>query len=160
MTAPMSYTGFSVVVNPTALTDAAAKISGTDPKNIGGWIGEILQSLQRIGETLTNLKVGWAGQTADEAEAFGTKWQLAAQQLFGGTGDAADGSLVRVAVAIAAAGNNYNHAEDGISQMLSQLIQGMQPGPASSDDSGFPAYIPPPAEETTLPWQGAVSETF
>lgn len=167
MTAPMIYNGFSVVVTPSDLTTAAINMLGTDPtrarlgqyggNTIGGWIGDLIDCVKRIDDAVVGLKLGWAGQTADEAQAFSTRWQGAMQKLFGAPGDEIDGTLSRVAMAIGSAGKNYDQTEDGIGQMLKQLVSGMQPAAASGDDT---AYIPPPGNPVNQPWQGAVSETF
>lgn len=157
MSAPMDYTGLTISLAPHDLTAAAAEIVGTDTKTIGGWIGDIVQSLKKIDDALKGLKLSWAGNTAAEVEAFSTRLQGATQMMFGGSGDAVDGSVSRLAMAIGVSGNNYNAAEDGINKILNEMISAFQPSTSPSDNT---AYIPPPSSETTLPWQGAVSEIF
>jgi hypothetical protein len=164
MTAPALYNNFNITVTPEDLKRAGVDISGADKSKTGGWVGEIVDNLEAIGEAITDLKLGWAGETAEEAKAFFDTWTMAMYRLFGSKKYPKDGTLGVIGSALQYAGNNYDAAEDYIVNTFSALSTALSPTYSSGGDitAGSPstAYLPPPAIWTTEWWQGAVSEVF
>jgi hypothetical protein len=125
---------------------------------LGGWIGKIGESLDKIDKALEPLKRGWVGDSATEAKAFFDEWTAAMVGLFGTKQRPQDGALVLVATALMASANNYNVAEDFMIKALGGFNQGITPTP--SGGGSHTTYIAPPGVWTTEWWQGAVSEVF
>lgn len=158
MTAPLVYNDLSVIVTSQDLATAATLIAGADPKEVGGWIKDIQDSLAKIFAAIKGLKLGWAGKTSDEAQAFFDQWDTAMNMLFGSKEHPAEGTLVQVATALLSSANNYNSSEDFIIKLFGTFNQGITPAPGAVSDPT--AYVPPPATWITEWWQGAVSEVF
>lgn len=98
-------------------------------------VAEILASLDSIMKTVKDLDLGWAGATAQEAQDFGDQWYAAMVNLFGSSGQAADGVMNMLVFALLSAGNNYNAAEDAIVQMFSGFGDLLAAGATSGGDS-------------------------
>ncbi|GAA1226426.1 hypothetical protein GCM10009665_16210 [Kitasatospora nipponensis] len=102
---------------------ADATIS-VDPELLLALSKQVLVQLQGIGSdittiftTLKELQLGWAGQTADEAQEFFERLEVCLTALYGAANDKngeQNSMLGRVAAALDIAGNNYLGAEDAI----------------------------------------------
>ena len=164
MIAPAVYNEYSIVVTPEDLKAAGVAIVGNSKTEAGGLVGDIIHNLEEIVDTITELKLGWAGKTSEEAKAFFDTWGDAMKKLFGSKKHPLDGTLALVGAALQSAGNNYNAAESYVIQIFSDLSKGLSPVYTSAGDPqpGSPStdYLPPPKYWTTEWWQGAVSEVF
>jgi uncharacterized protein YukE len=65
-------------------------------------------------QTWNNLKVGWVGTSADEAQAFNDQWTRAVNSLFGSQADPTSGVLQKIANGTVLASINYGEAEDTV----------------------------------------------
>jgi hypothetical protein len=158
MTAPQSYDGISLVVDSDMLNNVSNQLIGGGVGGDGvGMLGHIMDNVLAIEQIMSDLKLGWAGQTSDEAKAFMDKWNAAMTALFGSKDMKNSGSLVRVAMALQGAAFNYANATDGVMSIFQVLADDMAPSTSQSDPT---QTIWPPAVWTTEASQGAVSEVF
>jgi hypothetical protein len=74
----------------------------------------VAQSLTNISNTLNDLKLGWAGKTAEEAQEFGDRWLRVATELFG-TDDHPEYGVLNVIVnGVLDVGDMFAQIEGGI----------------------------------------------
>jgi len=119
-------------------------------------VQSIVDALNAINGALSDLKLGWAGQTAAEARDFSDQWKNAMTGLFGsgsgGQSGAPHGVMNQVIVALRTASGNFSNAEIAITQMFKQLSGGLASSNAADTD-------PIPAGPTVYdPSQTAVAE--
>jgi hypothetical protein len=103
-----SGSGTSIMVDPELLVNLG--------KQVLGLLEGIGSDISTLFTTLKNLELGWAGQTAEEAQEFFDRLDACLTALYGkaGSADAKDSLMGRVATALDIAGNNYLAAEDAI----------------------------------------------
>jgi len=142
MAAPGSYDDVTITVTPKDLSDAATTVAGC--------VGNIVDSLNAIDDTISGLKLGWAGATATEATDFYNQWKAAMGQMFGTKDQPAQGVLNMIVFALKAAANNYNAADTAVVSMFSGFGQHLTPAGEGGDSTA-----PIPAGDTIA--DGAVS---
>ncbi|MGW3181532.1 WXG100 family type VII secretion target [Kitasatospora sp. NPDC001119] len=126
-------------------------------------LNNILDSLVTIEQTLADLKLGWAGQTADQAKAIFDQWNACMAELVGtktkAKPDGADGVFQRLMIAVGSAAANYDHAEDFIvTKLFAPLTAAIG---APSTGTGDPnAYNPPPKDLVNDKSNTVVAEIF
>jgi len=118
-----------------------------------GLIDQISESVVVIMDAISNLTLGWAGDTAAEVTAFFDSWNAAVNVLFG-NGDpnaslAESGTLNILASALTTAMLNYDQTETVLAQQFISFTQALTS--ASGDQS--PANV-------TDTLKSAVGETF
>jgi len=151
MTAPQSYENVTINVNPTDIQTTSDQLLGGGPGGDGnGMLGHIVDNILAIQQVITDQKLGWAGQTKDEATAFFQRWQTVMTSLFGSKDTPDAGSITRVAMAIQIAANNYNSAVDGAVNTFNSIAN-----PASGTTS-----LSAPSSTPTWWSQTAVAEVF
>jgi hypothetical protein len=127
--------GASIKIDPDAVYQSATV---TMPA-LGA---EISDSVSRVVQIWNDLKLGWVGNTAQEAQDFNDRWSASIGQLFGAAGDPSTGILSKITAGVAMAGVNYGQAEDVVTNMFNQtsdaLIWGS--GSSGSSDSGSPGH--------------------
>lgn len=148
MTAPSNYddSGMMIRVDPDTLFRYATV-------DIANHASVIVDALNNIAQVWEDLKVGWVGKTAEEAQHFNQRWNQALEQLFGTKDDASTGALSKIATGVALASVNYGEAEDVVVKMFvnmitSQLVGMVQGLPPSQPHSIGPAPTRQP--DTTL----------
>ncbi|MFF9478627.1 hypothetical protein [Streptomyces sp. NPDC014733] len=142
----------SIRVDGEALRTYGEQIGG--PDGGGGLVEDLGNEVAKIFHALTDLQVGWAGKTQEEAGAFFARLDACMTSLFGKGGDTesqANSVLARVAFSLTLAGNNYLAAEEASYQefgaFASQLLSWGGGG------GGNP-------ENVTDPTKSAIGETF
>ncbi|MFG2041281.1 WXG100 family type VII secretion target [Dactylosporangium sp. NPDC048998] len=88
----------------------------------------VADSIKRIIDIWNNLKLGWVGDTADEAKAFNDAWATAMINLFGTDENPDVGILTHIADAVILASINYGEAEDSVNKMFQQMSTSMIAG--------------------------------
>jgi hypothetical protein len=81
----------------------------------------VAEAIGRIHNIWQGLELGWAGQTAVEAQDFGNRWVASITGLFGTEGDEDSGALVRLQKAVAQAAINYAVTEDTVWRMFTEF---------------------------------------
>ncbi|TSB21407.1 hypothetical protein OG422_25365 [Streptomyces sp. NBC_01525] len=116
-----------ISVDGEALRTYGEQIGG--PDGAGGLVSDLGDEVSKIFKSLTDLQLGWAGQTQEEAGAFFQRLDACMTSLFGKGGDTqsqANSVLARVAFSLTLAGNNYLSAEEAAYQefgaFASQLL--------------------------------------
>jgi hypothetical protein len=117
-------------VNPDDMFQSATK----GIPNLGG---QIADSINRIVGTWNDLKLGWIGNTAEEAKDFNDRWAAAISELFGTKAEPDSGLLSQIANGIAMASLNYGGAEDVVTNMFTKMA-------ASLADNGSSDTPPDP----------------
>ena len=136
--APSNYDNgaMEIHVDPDGLFDLA-KPGGP----MAGAQNDLGTSVSNINNTWNNLKVGWVGATASEAQDFNNKWNTAITQLFGDPNQndkptdisQVSGALPRVLYAIQSAGFNYGEAEDAVVKSFNNVSNNLNnPGPQAA----------------------------
>lgn len=101
---------------------------------------EIADSVNRIVGIWNDLKLGWVGNTATEAQDFNDRWAADISELFGSKADGTHhgnaGILNQLANGIAMAAVNYAQAEDAVTNMFNQTADALE---QSGSASGTPA---------------------
>ncbi|GAA2745992.1 hypothetical protein [Kitasatospora cinereorecta] len=108
---PATYAGGGA--NATIQVDAELLLNFS--KQILVQLQSLSSSVSTIFATLKELELGWAGQTAEEAQEFFARLEACLDVLYGKPGDkdGFKGSILgRVAQAMEVAGDNYLAAED------------------------------------------------
>jgi hypothetical protein len=142
-----------LTVAPPSNYDNAGLLIRIDPGNVFFHVGDMQYEAQAIGDAITaivgiwnNLRLGWVGTTAAEAQDFNTRWVAAVQALFGTSADPKSGALPRIADAVAYAAINYGEAEDSNQKMFQSL---------TNDLNSPPGTPPPPTRDQN---QGPITE--
>jgi hypothetical protein len=94
-----------------------------------------------------DLKLGWAGSSASEAQQCNTEWTVAVQALSGTAADPDSGAFSKVAQAVALASINYGEAEDSNQKMFRGLTISLNAPPGN---------LPPPSRSDS---QSPITET-
>jgi hypothetical protein len=94
---------------------------------------EIADSVNRIVKTWNDLKIGWVGNTADEAQDFNDRWAASISELFGTDAEPAAGILSRIANGITMASVNYDAVEDVVTNMFKQTSSALFNPPDTSN---------------------------
>jgi len=147
---PSNYNG-----QPPSDYDDAGMLIQVDPNTLYSYatvdmVNEadlIAQSISSIVEIWNNLRLGWAGATADEAHDFNDRWVHAVEGLFGTKDHPEDGAFPQLASAVDAASINYGEAEDTVMKMFQSLTH---------DLNSPPSTPPPPTRDQN---QGPVTES-
>jgi hypothetical protein len=107
MSVPSNYddSGISIRVDPNSLYQYATSDITSHAKNLASSVSSIVQ-------IWNNLKVGWVGNSASDAQEFNSLWAQAVNKLFGSDSDPSSGALPKIADAVAQAAMNYGVAED------------------------------------------------
>jgi hypothetical protein len=154
MPVPGTYdnAGISIKVDPDSIFQLA---TDTIPS-----LGEdVANSIDRVVQIWNDLKIGWVGHTAQEAQDFNDRWTTSIGELFGGKDGSAGGILAQIADGIAMAGSNYGQAEDVVTNMFNQTASSVgQDSSSGSAPDPHRAVDGPISEKTPgLPDTGRVS---
>jgi len=148
-----NYDSATVRVDPQTVDDCAIVLQSAAQ--------EMVNLLEDINTTLSNLALGWAGQTADEAQEMNNAWTTVMTDLFGssdqshGTPDAAAEGVIGVMLSgltMVAAG--FSQAEMGLVKMFQDFYSSLTSG---SSDTTTPTSAP---QSVTDPTNTAVTEVF
>src|SRR5882757_1138775 len=86
------------------------------------------------------LELGWAGDTADEAQAFVNKWNSKMDELFGTADHPEDGVLVVMAGGLDAAAIGYSQTDAQVEQMFKEFATVLgSPGSNAGTPTSTPA---------------------
>jgi uncharacterized protein YukE len=113
----------------------------------------VAQSLENINGTLSALQLGWAGQTADEAQDFGRRWEGVMKELFGSQDKPEDGVLNAIVDGLLTTGGIYSKTEKALVDMFTKFGQDL----SSGGDSTTPTSAPPNVTDLNLT---AITETW
>jgi hypothetical protein len=111
--------GATIMVDPDLIYQLATN-------NIPAYIGQVADSINRVVGIWNNLKVGWVGKTAQEAQDFNDRWVTSITDLFGTSADPGTGVLPKIAYGLSLAGMNYGEAEDVVTNMFKKLTAALQ----------------------------------
>jgi hypothetical protein len=126
---------------PESYDDAGASIK-IDPDNVyqsatvavPALGAEIADSVNRVVQIWSDLKLGWVGNTAQEAQDFNDRWSASIGALFGGAGSTS-GVLSDISDGIARASVNYGQAEDVVTNMFSHTASSLESSSPPPDGS-------------------------
>jgi len=116
---PAVYDDVSMTFAPVTLYQAGEAIA-TD-------VNGVVDALSSIMNTLSSLRLGWAGATAAEAQQIGDAWTACMTNLFG-TGETNTGVLGQLITVLLTAASNYDAAEVSNTAMFTQLAGGLTGG--------------------------------
>ncbi len=113
MTVMTDYDTARIQISINTVKAASVTLAGADPTNaVGGLIGDVVEQLEDIMNTLTNLELSWVGSASSEAAEFTQSWQQATDALFGSTADPSLGIFPRLVSGLLGAVANYSASED------------------------------------------------
>jgi hypothetical protein len=126
---PSNYDNANIMirVDPNTLY-ACAAVDMTQESQV------IVDAINSIVGIWNNLRLGWAGATADQAQDFSNRWLSAVNAFFGTKDNPEDGAFPRIIDAVLTAADNYGQAEDTNVQMFRAL----------ADELNSPPSTPPP----------------
>src|SRR5690348_12134837 len=105
---------------------------------------EIADSVNRVVGIWNDLKLGWVGNTATEAQDFNDRWAADISKLFGSQADGTQGGtpgiLNQLANGIAMAAMNYGQAEDVVTNMFNQTADALDHSASSSGTPSDPTW--------------------
>jgi uncharacterized protein YukE len=148
-TPPATYAGSG----SNAVISVDAELLVNFSKQVNAALGIIGDDLTTIFGTLNNLQLGWAGQSATEAQDFFDRLDACLTALYGKSGDttSADNSMLgRVSNALNIAGNNYLATEDWIISKFDAVSKALSSGSTTN---------PPSFTPVTDSTKSAISET-
>lgn len=139
---PANYNNANLGINvdPNALWTYGATDLPARMKTIGDAVG-------RIHDIWNGLKLGWAGTTADEAQDFADRWNVAVTTLFGSKAAPESSVLYKIAVAVQTASLNYATTEEEVSKMFLDFYRALPGGGGTNQ---------PPTRDQN---QGPITET-
>jgi uncharacterized protein YukE len=142
-----NYDAIKLYVNPNELKGYARSLR--DDAN------DIVNNINDIQNTFGDLKLGWAGKTADEAESFNDQWNSTMKELFGTKDDPGTGVLSAILMGVTAAASGYAYTEQAISTMFRQFSAQLSGAGQPSDGTQ-----PSPTQDITDTDTTAVTETW
>jgi hypothetical protein len=127
------YDSSNIYIDPDGLKTKADALLGHAQN--------VVDSLTNITNTLTNLQLGWAGQTADEARDFGDRWEAVMGELFGSGDHPEDGVMNAIVDGLLVTRGDFSKAEHALEQMFTQFSNDLASG--GGRGSGTPSSAPP-----------------
>jgi len=120
---------------------------------------EIADSVNRISQVWSDLKLGWVGNTAQAAQDFNDRWVSSINELFGSKDGSTTGVLASIAKGVEMAGSNYGQAEDVVTNMFNQTASSLGQGSGSDTPADPHRAVDGPVSENTpsMPHTGRVS---
>jgi len=143
---PSNYddAGLMINVNPDTIYHYAI----VNLKNAATVVAGAINAIDGIWQ---NLQLGWAGETATEAQDFSNKWNTAIQLLFGTEADPQSGAFEQLATAVATAASNYAQAEYSNWQMFESLVNSLNAPPGTPPPPTRNENNPPVTETAPAP---------
>jgi hypothetical protein len=117
-------------------------------------LNQIINYLNAVETTLSNLQLSWVGQSSDLAQTFTNEWNNATASLCGTQSDPGQGILVRIAEGLSSAAQNYSAADQWAQSAFGQFTSG------TSSNSGSSAGNPQNIVNTPGQTITAITETF
>lgn len=139
------YDTVSLSVEPDKLKTIADNLTA-DAKDVSA-------SVLNIANTLSDLQLGWNGQSAQEADDFSKQWEAVMTELFGTDNDPSKGVLNAIVDGLLTARGGFSKTEQALVQMFSKFKEQLQAG--GSGDT--PTSAPPSMNDTNMT---AITETF
>ena len=96
-------------------------------------------SIKRINERVSHLRLSWVGTSQEEAHDFAARWDRVMTQLFG-VENGPMGVLVAMAGGLKATAVGYSHTEIAIEWMFTSFSNELA---VTSGDGGTPTSAPP-----------------
>ena len=147
MPVPANYNDVTnVTVSPVMLNDGG--------KTCLNLLNQIINYLNAIETTLSNLQLSWVGQSANLAQTFTNEWNDATANLCGTQSDPGQGILVRIAEGLSSAAQNYSTADQWAQSAFGQFTSG------TNSNSGSSASNPQNIVNTPGQTITAITETF
>lgn len=95
----------------------------------------VADSLANIVHVLSDLHLGWAGKTSQEAKDFGDKWQAVAEELFGTKDDPEKGVLNTIAGRVLAVADLFSKTEHALADFFNKFSQDLMAGNSSTSSA-------------------------
>jgi hypothetical protein len=124
---------------------------GNNIKDLGETVAD---SLLNIIHVLSDLQLGWAGRTADEAKEFGDRWNAVAAELFGAEGKPETGVLSAIVGGLLTVADLFSKTEHALVDYFDKFAQALGGGGAGGGESDAPP------QSITDPNTSAVSEQW
>lgn len=127
---PANYDSSSLSIDPGSINETA--------QNIENLVDAIELGVEAISQTLSDLTLSWAGQSASQAQQYNDEWNNAVTKLLGSQQDPSSGALNSLINGINYAAQNYSETENSIQGMFSKFAAGgsSSAGAAIDDPSG------------------------
>jgi WXG100 family type VII secretion target len=116
---------------------------------------DVASSIGNITNTLTDLQLGWAGQSAQEAEDFDNRWVQVMTELFGTKNDPSKGVLNAIVDGLLTARAGFSTTEQALKGMFHNFTDALDKQAQPNSDN---STTPPP--NMIDPNQTAINETF
>jgi hypothetical protein len=142
ITADYDHVG-TFTADPVTLTTR-----GNNLKDLGQAVAD---SIDRINKTWNDLKLGWMGDTADEAKAFVDRWNVVMGELFGSDEHPEKGALNEIVTGVLTTAWIFGQTEHTLAEFFNDFKNGLAGG-------GGPSDTPPSSVTDTT--NTAVTETW
>jgi uncharacterized protein YukE len=143
------YDSSTLAVAPVSISEHA--------KTLKNYSDQVVSDLETINGIMANLALGWAGATADEAQAVTDHWNQVMQELFGTTDHPEYGVLNVMLGGVQAAAAAYSQVEAGLQTMFFNFESQLN----NTGDAAAAAVTPTSApQSTTDSTYTAVTEEF
>ncbi|MEU9407507.1 WXG100 family type VII secretion target [Streptomyces sp. NPDC048281] len=117
MSLPANYNTSSIAVDPWSLKSTADEVK-TAVKGIG-------DDLEAIGDRMSDLRLSWAGDSADVMDDLNNRWNDNATNLFGTKDGTKPGILNTLSGGLTGDALNYSQTESKIQQMFDAFYNGL-----------------------------------
>jgi uncharacterized protein YukE len=139
------YDTASLFVEPDQLKTIADNLTAN--------ASDVATSTLNITNTLSDLQLGWAGQSAQEANDIANRWDAVMNELFGTEDDPSTGVLNAIVDGLMTARDGFSKTEDALAKLFSQFRDQLTAGGAGST----PPQAPPNMDDITMT---AITETW
>ncbi|GAA4620328.1 hypothetical protein GCM10023196_003880 [Actinoallomurus vinaceus] len=85
----------------------------------------IVDALSTINKTLSDLNLGWAGKTSQEAKDFGDRWNAVMKELFGTEDEPSIGALNLIATGLYTAAGTFAQAEHALMDFFGNFVNAL-----------------------------------
>jgi uncharacterized protein YukE len=125
------------------LTMAVSELHMLATQTLMGKVDDLVDALDTIAKTLENLKLSWAGDAKNEAQALLDRWTQVSNAIFGTKKHPDKGVLARIAGGVENAAFAYNQTETVVQASwrklhldLETILAGNTPGGDGSQGDG------------------------
>ncbi len=124
MPVPDQYNvGTRLTIHPNLIWEHAQTL-----KDLGMIIAERVTAIHTVWR---DLKVGWVGDTSDEADAFNNEWNDALKKMFGTEADPESGVLNQAVAGTGMAALNYGVTEATVTMMFQEFTAQLSSPPSA-----------------------------
>ncbi|MFJ4438034.1 WXG100 family type VII secretion target [Streptomyces sp. NPDC088923] len=147
MADPADYDFATVSVDPQGIEEISRRLLGL--------ADNVADAVENIADASFQLQLGWAGTSAEEAKAFGGRWDAVMTEMFGSKKNPGQGVLNVMAGVVDMVAVTFSNTEVKLEQAFHDFTAAL-----GSGDSNVPTSAPPDAPANLDPEESAVLEDF